>query len=96
MPLPKGQIPPKPPGPKLPTGPAAKLYEAKPGYANYYFNKLEKERLLNNFKKNGDFSSLSGNWQVQTTGKIGDKGRQAVVVLRILAKGAKDAKNDLV
>ncbi len=96
MPIPKGQIPPKAQEPKLPTGPAAKLYEAKPGYANYYFNKLEKEKLLNNFKKNGDFSSLSGNWQVQTTGKIGDKGRQAVVVLRILAKGAKDAKNDLV
>jgi S1-C subfamily serine protease len=96
MPLPKGQVPPKAPGPKAPTGPAAKLYEAKPGYANYHFNKIEKEKLLSNFKKNGDFSSFSGNWQVQTTGKIGDKGRQAVVVLRIIAKGAKDAKNDLV
>ena len=31
---------------------------------------------------------------VQTKGKIGDKNRQAVVVLRILAKGAREAKND--
>jgi hypothetical protein len=46
-----------------------------------------KNKLLQNFKKNGDLSSLSGNWQVQT------KWRQAVVVLRILTKGT---KNDLV
>jgi len=97
IPLPKGQVPPaKPAGPKLPTGPAAKFYEAKAGYANYYFNKIERDKILANFKKNGDFSNLTGNWQIQSTGKIGDKSRQAVVMLRILAKGAKDGKNDLV
>ncbi|MSR31580.1 MAG: trypsin-like serine protease [Gemmataceae bacterium] len=87
------------PGPapekKGPTGPGAKLFEAKAGYANYYFNKLERDKLLAAFKKSGDFTSLKGAWQMQATGKLGDKGRQAVVVLRAVPKGAKDANNDL-
>lgn len=96
VPLPKGgPAPPKPQNSKLPTGPAAKFYEAKAGYANYHFNKQERDRLLAGILKNGDFKTLEGNWQLQATGKIGDKGRQAIVLLRIIPKGAKDGKNDL-
>jgi S1-C subfamily serine protease len=72
------QAPPKPeqPGPKpdpkklvkapptAPQGPAAKFYEPKPGFANYYFNRLERERLLAAFRKQSDFTPLQGNWHL--------------------------------
>jgi len=95
IPVPKGPNQPKVQNPKAPSGPAAKFYEAKAGYANYYFNKQERDRLLASISKNGDFKTLAGNWQLQATGRIGDKGRQSIVVLRVIPKGAKDGKNDL-
>ena len=63
---------PGPGGPKIggplgPQGPAAKLYEPRPGFANYYFNRLERDRLLASFKKHGDFKSLAGNWVIEGT-----------------------------
>jgi S1-C subfamily serine protease len=73
-PLPK--IDPKqPPGPKGkapkgPQGPGAKLYIAKEGYANFYFNKLEKDRLLTSFKKTGDFSGMAGTWTIEGEARI--------------------------
>jgi hypothetical protein len=79
QPAPKPEMPqPKPgPGPKPdpkklvktppqgPQGPAAKFYEPKPGFANFYFNRLERDRLLAEFRKNGDFSKLQGNWNLE-------------------------------
>jgi S1-C subfamily serine protease len=53
-----------------PTGPAAKLYQAKPGFANYYFNKQERDRLLAGFHKLGDFSKLTGPWQISGSATI--------------------------
>ncbi len=52
----------KPKGPpvKGPQGPAAKYYEAKAGFANYYFNRQEKARLMSAFKKQGDFAGKTG------------------------------------
>jgi S1-C subfamily serine protease len=58
QPMPGPQIKPAPPQP--PSGPAAKLYEPKPGFANFYFNKQERDRLLAAFKKHGDFSEFKG------------------------------------
>lgn len=58
-------IPPKGPpggGPGGPAGPGAKMYEARKGFANYYFNRLELDRLLASFKKHGDFTSLTKDW----------------------------------
>jgi S1-C subfamily serine protease len=46
------------------TGPAAKFYEAKPGYANFYFNRQERDRLLAAFLKHGDFGKVAGNWTI--------------------------------
>lgn len=46
------------------TGAGAKLYEAKPGFANYYFNRLEKDRLMAAFKKQGDFKDVAGDWHI--------------------------------
>jgi hypothetical protein len=45
-----------------PDHPGLKFYEEKTGFANHYFNKLERQRLLEAFKKHGDFSGLTGTW----------------------------------
>jgi hypothetical protein len=45
-----------------PQGAGAKFYEAKAGFANYYFNKQEKARLLTAFTKLSDLSGLKGKW----------------------------------
>src|SRR5262249_53288757 len=46
--------------PPIPNSPAAKLFKAKPGFANYYFNEQETKRLWDGFLKHGDFTSLRG------------------------------------
>ena len=43
-------------------GTAAKLLKQKPGYANYYFNEVERDKLLAAAKKHGDFSAVAGAW----------------------------------
>lgn len=53
--------PPRPP----PDSPALKFFEAKEGFANHYFNKLERQRLLEGFKKHGDFSGQTGAWSFE-------------------------------
>jgi serine protease Do len=67
--------PPPPPGPKPPPAPpeVAKYYEAKPGFANFHFNKKERDRLLAGFQKHGDFSALHGKWSLDAAGLINDK-----------------------
>jgi S1-C subfamily serine protease len=52
---------PKAPGP---SGAGAKFYEAKEGFANYYFNRVERDRVLAGFSKHGDFSGVPGNWSI--------------------------------
>lgn len=61
---PKGPIM---PGKGGPSGPAAKYYDPRPGFTNFYFNKVEKDRLMAAFKKHGDFSSLGGDWNIEGT-----------------------------
>ncbi len=56
---------PKGPPVKGPQGPAAKYYEAKAGFANYYFNRQEKARLMTAFKKQGDFAGKGGTWSFE-------------------------------
>src|SRR5262249_25489958 len=51
----------------------AKLYSPKPGYANYYFNKLEQDRLLGQLAALGDFKSVAGNWDLEGSVEIGPK-----------------------
>lgn len=46
-------------------GPGAKFYEPKPGFANYYFNRQERNRLLAGFKKSSDFSADKGTWTIE-------------------------------
>jgi serine protease Do len=44
---------------------ASKFYEPKPGFANYYFNKLERDRLLKAARTFGDFTGLAGDWRIE-------------------------------
>jgi serine protease Do len=53
------------PPPPVPDGAGAKLYAAKKGFANFYFNKLHRDRLLAGLKKQGDFTSLTGEWLIE-------------------------------
>jgi S1-C subfamily serine protease len=49
----------------IPNTPAAKLYEPRPGYANYHFNKVERDRLLAEVAKLGDFIKVGGDWTLE-------------------------------
>jgi serine protease Do len=65
MPLP---IPrPKLPGQEAPKIPeeVAKLIKTKPGYANYYFNELNRDRVWSAFTSKGDFNAVGGEWLLE-------------------------------
>jgi serine protease Do len=71
---------PKPqPGPKQPrhspnpNSPATKLYQPKEGFANFYFNKLERERLLAGCRKHGDFTKVGKEWTIEAEGDVKQK-----------------------
>lgn len=49
----------------------AKLYKARSGYANYYFNELNRDRVWNQFQQLGDFTSLGGDWVMSGSTKQG-------------------------
>jgi hypothetical protein len=85
---------PKPPVPAGPPSPAAKLYKAKEGFANYYFNEMAQKRVLDAFGKSGDFSKATGDWTLRLGGKLlaGGGGDAAGTVL-IREKGAADGKS---
>jgi serine protease Do len=80
--------------------PTAKMYEAKPGFANYYFNRMEQERLLKAFHKHGDFSKATGDWNMRTSGTLyagnGPRGKRAAADFHIRVKGARDKQNDVI
>jgi serine protease Do len=89
-PLPPEPRPPGPPGRRLPAppepasvkeSPAAKLYEPKPGFANFYFNRLERDRLWADFRKHGDFSDSAGVWTIDGQLEINQKKSPAKIVL---------------
>jgi S1-C subfamily serine protease len=65
----KPKPPPPPPTLKktpIPDSPASKFYEAKSGFANFYFNKQERDHLWSGFRKHGDFSTAAGTWTIET------------------------------
>ncbi len=62
QPAPKPVPGPASPAPKSGSVEAMKLYQAKKGYANWYFNTIEREKLLAENKKYGDFTSVAGQW----------------------------------
>jgi len=63
--IPRGPQPrgPQMEAPKLPMPEAVKkVYQEKRGYANYYFNKLQQERVLKQWKAPGDGKATRGEW----------------------------------
>ncbi len=84
---------PKPPAPPKPTasGPGAKFYEYKAGFANFYFNKLERDKVLTAFATQcGDFSPHKTDDLAMTlNGKV--RGRDKTTsTINILYKGGTD------
>ncbi len=61
--------------------PALKFFEAKPGFANFYFNRLERDRILKEFQQHGDFSSLKGAWTLDAEFEINQKKAPAKLVI---------------
>ena len=47
------------------------MFMDKPGFANYYFNKLEQDRLLQGLRETGDFSERAGTWTLSGTAEPG-------------------------
>lgn len=84
---------PGPPQPKKElSGPAAKLYKPKKGFANFYFNEEAQARVLGTLKKQGDFSGLAGSWVID--GAYDLEGRAGDVKISIVdEKDPEDAKN---
>jgi S1-C subfamily serine protease len=91
--------PPQPqpqPGPQRPAkpinkeSPAAKLYEAKEGFANYYFNKQARDHLLAGFRKHGDFTKAGKTWIIECDGDI--RGRHASATFTITETKEADGK----
>jgi len=69
---------PQPPMPgveKAKQSEAAKMYVAKKGYANFYFNTLLQDQILAEMKKNfGDFGKLTGDWTLEGNVQLADRG----------------------
>jgi serine protease Do len=78
---PGGEPPqPKPiPLPNAPLAPVAtpehvaKFIKSRKGYANYYFNEWNRDRLWSAFVANGDFAALKGNWRLAGASEDGSK-----------------------
>lgn len=66
----------------IPNTPATKLYEPKPGFANYHFNKNEQSRLWAQIVKNGDFSKGAGNWLIDAEADIKQRRSPLKIVIR--------------
>jgi serine protease Do len=82
-----------------PKSPASKYYVAKPGFANYYFNKLHQDQLLKAFQKYGDFSAVKGDWSIVTSGDLysgGARAKRITAAFTIKDRGSRDGKNDVV
>lgn len=91
----KPPAPPPPPGAQprrkpIPNSPAAKFYEAKEGFANYYFNRQERDRLLAGFRKHGDFRKVGKAWTIECDGDI--RGRHAPATFTITEAKEPDGK----
>jgi serine protease Do len=81
-PQPKPQPGPRPGRPKtIPKSPAAKLYEPKDGFANFYFNRLERDRLWTAFRKHGDFEALAGPWTIESEFESNQRKAPARIVI---------------
>lgn len=94
-------MPPRPgqprPGPdpgkeKAKKSPAMKLYKEKKGFANFYFNEQERDRLLAAFKAHGDFAGLTGPWVIAGTFDANERKGPLALTIAEGADGQTEAK----
>jgi S1-C subfamily serine protease len=74
--------------------PALKLYEAKDGFANYYFNRKEKERILAGFRKHGDFADLKGTWKLEGEIRLKQTNAPTKIGIELTEKGKKGKESN--
>jgi hypothetical protein len=96
-PMPPGGGPrppqPQPGGGASKSSPAAKMVEAKKGYANFYFNKLATAELVKSFQKNhGDFTALNGKWKLEGKIQLSDRDGDCIVTWEEDKDGATEIK----
>ena len=48
------------------------VYEAAPGYANYWFNRYHQQRVWNAYLAHGDFAETGWNWKISGKAAGGD------------------------
>jgi len=77
-PMPKLPTPGEKPKASPPPPEVAKLIQARRGYANYYFNLRNRERVWKAASANADFSKLQGEWQL-----TGQHSRGGAVVITL-------------
>jgi len=80
------------PAAPAPSGPAAKLYEAKPGFSNWYFNKQRRDQLIAAYRKHGDFTGQTGAWTIEGTA---DLPRKKGASLKVVISDKKDEDGKL-
>jgi serine protease Do len=86
--------PPEAPAPKIPKdSPAAKFVESKPGFANFYFNRLERDRVWKGFHNHGDFSKFTGPWTITAELETKQSNASARIVLSDGAKSDQSKKS---
>lgn len=77
---------PEPKGPPPSASPAAKFLKLKPGYVNYYFNEVQRDKLLASTKKHGDFATTAAVWNLEGKYDLGE--RKGDIKIEINEKGA--------
>jgi S1-C subfamily serine protease len=83
-------------GPMMPAGPAAALYKAKAGFANYYFNEQAQKALWTAFRSHGDFRKQRGDWSLKGSLTLylgADRGRESPASFAVKEGGAADGKS---
>jgi len=68
-----------------------KMLVKKPGYANYYFNQLAQDRLLESLSNYGDFKSHDGTWVLAGTRANGDAFEIAIADKAVGYQSGKDS-----
>lgn len=86
MPTPRPGPMPTPKGPNTSGSPAAKLLKQKPGFVNYYFNEVQRDKLLAAAKKHGDFTTVAGAWTAEGAYDLGE--RKGAIKLEVNEKTA--------
>jgi hypothetical protein len=93
-------MPPRP-GPQRPNpgqeaakkSPAMNLFKERKGYANYYFNEQQRDKLLAAFRgKYGDFAGLTGPWQASGTFDANERKGPMALAIAENAEGSTDAR----